>query len=100
MTAAPERGRDTARASLADLAGYFLTLGTTAFGGPAAHIAMMEEQVVRRRPKLPSRRNQMTGHRRGVGLRLGGRGALLAAFDQAHESFDLASSVFEPIGGP
>jgi len=32
-----------------DLALFFLRLGTTAFGGPAAHIAMMEEHVVRRR---------------------------------------------------
>lgn len=31
------------------LAGLFLTLGATGFGGPAAHIAMMEERVVRRR---------------------------------------------------
>src|ERR1044071_358021 len=27
----------------------FLRLGTTAFGGPAAHVAMMEDEVVRRR---------------------------------------------------
>ncbi len=39
----------TDRATLADLARVFLRLGTTAFGGPAAHIAMMEEEVVRRR---------------------------------------------------
>jgi chromate transporter len=31
------------------IAGLFLRLGTTAFGGPAAHIALMEEEVVRRR---------------------------------------------------
>jgi len=32
-----------------ELAFLFLRLGTTAFGGPAAHIAMMEDEVVRRR---------------------------------------------------
>jgi chromate transporter len=32
-----------------ELALLFLRLGTTAFGGPAAHIAFMEEEVVRRR---------------------------------------------------
>lgn len=35
--------------SLFEIAALFLRLGTTAFGGPAAHIAMMEEEVVRRR---------------------------------------------------
>jgi hypothetical protein len=34
---------------LRELALLFLRLGTTAFGGLAAHIAMMEEEVVRRR---------------------------------------------------
>jgi chromate transporter len=34
---------------LRELAWVFLRLGMTAFGGPAAHIAMMEEEVVRRR---------------------------------------------------
>ena len=37
------------RSTLSELAALFLKLGTTAFGGPAAHIAMMEEEVVRRR---------------------------------------------------
>jgi chromate transporter len=36
-------------ARLRELAGLFLRLGTVAFGGPAAHIAMMEDEVVRRR---------------------------------------------------
>jgi chromate transporter len=34
---------------LAEVAGLFLRLGFTAFGGPAAHIAMMRDEVVRRR---------------------------------------------------
>jgi len=34
---------------LEELARLFLRLGTTAFGGPAAHIALMEDEVVRRR---------------------------------------------------
>jgi chromate transporter len=37
------------RKALVDVAGLFLKLGSTAFGGPAAHIAMMEDEVVRRR---------------------------------------------------
>jgi chromate transporter len=37
---------------LKELARLFLRLGFTAFGGPAVHIAMMEEEVVRRRKWL------------------------------------------------
>ena len=40
----PSRGR-----GLGELARLFLRLGITAFGGPAAHIAMMEDEVVVRR---------------------------------------------------
>jgi chromate transporter len=34
---------------LREVAALFLRLGTVAFGGPAAHVAMMEDEVVRRR---------------------------------------------------
>jgi chromate transporter len=34
---------------LREIAAVFLKLGTTAFGGPAAHVAMMHEEVVERR---------------------------------------------------
>ncbi len=37
------------RSSLRELAYLFLKLGTTAFGGPAVHIAMLEDEVVTRR---------------------------------------------------
>src|ERR1700740_618106 len=41
--------RSSRRQALRALAGLYLKLGTIAFGGPAAHIAMMEDEVVRRR---------------------------------------------------
>lgn len=37
------------RSPIAELARLFLRLGTIAFGGPAAHVSMLEDEVVRRR---------------------------------------------------
>jgi chromate transporter len=44
------------RATLSQLALLFLRLGLTAFGGPAAHVAIMEDEIVRRRRWLSSER--------------------------------------------
>jgi chromate transporter len=50
---APKRTGDVPPGStterLSELAALFLKLGTIAFGGPAAHIALMEEEIVRKR---------------------------------------------------
>jgi len=42
----------SSRGSLGEVALFFLRLGVTAFGGPAAHIAIMEDELVRRRKWL------------------------------------------------
>jgi chromate transporter len=47
-----ERARVTERVSLRDIALSFLKLGTIAFGGPAAHVAFMENEFVKRRQWL------------------------------------------------
>lgn len=44
------------RGRIGELAALFLRLGVTAFGGPAAHIAMMHHEVVRRRGWLDDQR--------------------------------------------
>ena len=46
----------TRRNRLFELCSLFLKLGVTAFGGPAAHIAFMEEEVVRRRAWIDRKR--------------------------------------------
>jgi chromate transporter len=48
----PAPGMPTAQVSLREVALVFLKLGTIAFGGPAAHIALMEDEFVTRRQWL------------------------------------------------
>lgn len=46
---APAPSQPSRVRALRELAGLFLRLGATAFGGPVAHIALIEDEVVRRR---------------------------------------------------
>lgn len=46
---------EPSRTRLSELARLFLRLGLIAFGGPAAHVAMMRDEVVRRRQWLTER---------------------------------------------
>jgi len=48
--------RERSPGSVGEVARLFLKLGTIAFGGPAAHIAMMDDEVVRRRGWLTRER--------------------------------------------
>lgn len=49
---APSVNETSSRRRLLEVAALFLKLGFTAFGGPAAHIALMREEVVARRQWL------------------------------------------------
>ena len=48
-----EATSQTPTGSLREVAAVFLRLGCTAFGGPAAHVAMMRQELVERRHWLP-----------------------------------------------
>ncbi len=63
------------RARLLEVAQVFLKLGTIAFGGPAAHIGMIHDEVVRRREWLSDQEilDLLGAHRAGWhGLIIGG----------------------------
>jgi chromate transporter len=56
MATASSAPEQSPRQRLAEVALLFLKLGATAFGGPAAHIAMMRDEVVRRRKGVDDQR--------------------------------------------
>src|SRR3954451_18440381 len=49
MPDAPVEDNKPAPSRLSEVARVFLKLGFTAFGGPAAHVALMEDEIVHRR---------------------------------------------------
>src|SRR5947207_1577839 len=65
-TEAPPPG---GRGSLGEVALVFLRLGLTAFGGPAAHVALMEDEFVRRRGGVSLRPRRRRAGRAGRGRR-------------------------------
>ncbi len=98
---APAEAPDRPAAALREVVLVFLRLGATAFGGPAAHIALMEDELVRRRRWVSHQRfldllggtnlipgpnsTEMAmhlGHERAgwAGLVLGGAAFILPAF--------------------
>ena len=56
MAIAPSSPSNSRARALTEVGGLFLKLGVIGFGGPAAHIAMMREEVVRRRRWLDDAR--------------------------------------------
>ncbi len=47
-----DNGKSERRAKLIEIAAVFFKLGALAFGGPAAHIAMMDDEIVKKRKWL------------------------------------------------